>query len=324
MSEASSVTIVQRWITSFDDLDALAVADRRDSGCFGWATFPIRSGALLDTFLLLATGCDLGMSAYEPEDDQGTPLQSSFLDGPGLPSAIAQLAILVESDAAITLAQLRDHGGGTADPVRLEAALRGGAWPESGDPAEEAAAFAHQLLARARDALQFRAGLLVEHRGALVSTPRHPRRQRVRDLERLLATIAQACAVQLEYEGWEAHGKAFSSPEYAATMERDFAASVQSHAAATATLAALVARTRVEQPDAIVAWATAHDRYLAAFLAETTDDTARFVATRERAEWAEVAAGARAYVTENGFFVTANADRYRRLFGIDRHTLRDY
>jgi hypothetical protein len=35
------------------------------------------------------------------------------------------------------------------------------------------------------------------------------------------------------------------------------------------------------------------------------------------AQWAEVRAGTRAFVDEDLYYVTENAERYRRLFGID-------
>ncbi len=86
------------------------------------------------------------------------------------------------------------------------------------------------------------------------------------------------------------------------------------------------AATRAEAPAEITAWADAHDAYLAAFLDDCVargepDGTAASVATRERAEWAEVRAGARAFVDENLYYVTMNEPRYRRAFGIDPQTL---
>lgn len=390
LEQPCSVTIVQRMIDSPEDLDELSIEERRDSGCYGWKTFPVRSGHLLDTFLLVGTNSDLGVGAYDPEDDDGTMLHTSFLDGPGLADVIERLELLVEKEATITMALLRAHGGGTADKARLEAALRQGEWPESGDPAEETAAFAFHLLAQARDAIQFRAGLLIEHRGALQLRPRQPSAKRVRELEKLLGSIGDAGNMQLNYEMWEARGKEFATEEYRRMMETELAASVRTHRDATAALEALVARTRVEDPEALAAWVDAHDAYLAAFLddcaekakavlaapaaavgsvdrapaesvraaeatrspqldlfpsdgdaaserdehggdaasesgteATGTDGIAESVATRERAEWAEVRAGTRAFVKQNLFYVTSNDDRYRRLFGIDRKTLKD-
>ncbi len=59
-------------------------------------------------------------------------------------------------------------------------------------------------------------------------------------------------------------------------------------------------------------------------LADTEKDgTAASVATRERAEWAEVRAGKRAFVRENLFYVTTHEARYRQLFGIDPKSLQD-
>lgn len=87
-----------------------------------------------------------------------------------------------------------------------------------------------------------------------------------------------------------------------------------------------MATTRAEAPAEIAAWADAHDAYLAAFLDECAaqgeaDSTAASVATRERAEWAETRAGTRTFVNEHLSYVTMNAERYGRLFGIDPQTL---
>ena len=38
----------------------------------------------------------------------------------------------------------------------------------------------------------------------------------------------------------------------------------------------------------------------------------------ERAAWAEVRSGARAWVDENACYVTTGPDRYRAVFGVDR------
>jgi len=150
--------------------------------------------------------------------------------------------------------------------------------------------------------------------------------ERLRELETLLARIRNAGMVQLNYDMWDQHGSQHASPEQRATMEAALAGSTREQAAAKAELEALVATTRAEAPGELAAWADAHDAYLAAFLQELVargepDGTAAFVATRERAEWAEVRAGARVFVDENLFYVTDDANRYRRLFGVDPKTL---
>jgi hypothetical protein len=145
---------------------------------------------------------------------------------------------------------------------------------------------------------------------------------RVRELEQLLAKIRNAGNIQLNYDMWDRHGREHASPEQRATMEADFANASRERDAAKAALEALVVATRAESPTEIVAWADAHDAYLAAFVDDSiargeSGGTAVFVASRERAEWGEVRAGTRAFVDENVFYVTRDAGRYRRLFGID-------
>jgi hypothetical protein len=130
--------------------------------------------------------------------------------------------------------------------------------------------------------------------------------ERVRELEMLLARIRNAGMVQLNYEMWDQRGSEHASPEQRATMEADLAGATRERAAAKTELEALVAATRAEAPAEIAAWANAHDAS---------------VATRERAEWAEVRTGARVFVDENLFYVTDDGQGYRQLFGIDPQTL---
>lgn len=149
---------------------------------------------------------------------------------------------------------------------------------------------------------------------------------RMRELEQLLAKIRNAGNIQLNYDMWDRHGREHATPEQRATMDADFANASRERDAAKTALAALVAATRVESPAEIAAWADAHDAYLAAFVADCaardeSGGTAAFVASRERAEWHEVRDGTRAFVDENVFYVTLDAERYRRLFGIDPQTL---
>jgi len=153
-----------------------------------------------------------------------------------------------------------------------------------------------------------------------------PPSDRVRELETLLARIRRAGMVLLNYDMWDQRGRAFATPEQCAAMEADLAEVPNEQVTAKAALVALVATTRVEAPAQIAAWVDAHDAYLAAFLDECaargeSDGTAASVATRERVEWGEVRAGARAFVDEDLYYVTENAERYRRLFGIDPQSL---
>lgn len=153
-----------------------------------------------------------------------------------------------------------------------------------------------------------------------------PPTDRMRELEQLLAKIRNAGMIQLNYDMWDRWGSAHASPEQRATMDAEVAEASQQQSAAKTALLALVAATRAEAPAEIAAWVGAHDAYLAAFLDDCiargeSDSTAASVATRERAGWGEVRAGTRAFVDENLYYVTMNAERYRRLFGIDPQTL---
>lgn len=145
---------------------------------------------------------------------------------------------------------------------------------------------------------------------------------RVRELERLLATIRRAGGVQLDYDMWDRHGRQHASAEQCSAMDAEFANATREREKATSALEALVLATRAEAPTELTTWADAHDADLAAFLDDCaargeSESTAAFVARGEREHWAEVRAGKRAFVDENAFYVTMNAERYRRLFGID-------
>jgi hypothetical protein len=153
-----------------------------------------------------------------------------------------------------------------------------------------------------------------------------PPTDRMRELETLLARIRHAGMIELNHDMWDCWGSAHASPERRATMEADLADASRERIAAKTALEALVAATRAEAPAEIAAWADAKDAYLAAFLDDCvargeSDGTAASVATRERAEWAEVRAGTRTFVDENPCYVTENAERYRRMLGIDPQTL---
>lgn len=146
-------------------------------------------------------------------------------------------------------------------------------------------------------------------------------RDHVRALETLLARIRRAGGVLLNVDMWDRWGSANASDEEKARVAADSLAAQRERSEAEQALAALVARLRVEAPDALVAWADAHDAFLAAFIEGCPEgshaSTARFVAGKEREAWAEVRSGKRAWVEENVFYVTIDRDRYRALFGID-------
>jgi hypothetical protein len=135
----------------------------------------------------------------------------------------------------------------------------------------------------------------------------------VTELETLLARIRRAKSVML----WDRYGRSSADDPQIQRMEASGGAAAEDRDAAMRALDVLVARLRVEAPAELAAWVDAHDALLAAFLAGTPEDTARMVATDERAAWAEVRAGTRNYVDENVAYVTPDPAQYRALFGID-------
>jgi hypothetical protein len=153
-----------------------------------------------------------------------------------------------------------------------------------------------------------------------------PPTTRTRELDTLLGKIREAANVMLNIDMWDRWGSSTASDAERADKAADLATATRDQDAAKSALEALVTRTRAEAPHEIEAWADAHDAYLAAFVTDCTtkgeaDGTAAFVAAQERAAWAEVRAGTRAFVDENAFYVTIDAGRYRELFGLDPSTL---
>lgn len=146
----------------------------------------------------------------------------------------------------------------------------------------------------------------------------------MRALETLLVRKRRSGSALLNIDMWDRWGSAHASDEERARYAAEADAAQRERSAAVQGLDALVARLRVEAPDAIVAWADAHDAFLAAFIEGCAEgapgssaSTARFVAEQERAAWAEVRSGARAWVDENVYYVSIDPDRYRAVFGID-------
>lgn len=163
-----SVTIIATPAEDHDTFEEMSLEDRkRRSG--GYETFPVRSGRALDTFVMQATGTDLSVfeSSDEKVDKDGHAVQSCVITEDVVPDVVGRLVALVETNVDETARALRKHGGGTADPARVVEALRSGTWPSSGDAAEEAAAFAHQLLKYARFAEEDLIGLCWEYRGKI-------------------------------------------------------------------------------------------------------------------------------------------------------------
>ena len=167
---SATIWIITTPITDPDQFESMYNDERRRRSA-GLESFPARSGGHPDKFFLLATKADLGIFECEPEVDVDTeePLQTSMIDKKTLLRVIPKIEAPVETGIDDTARALVAQGGGSADLARVTEALRTGAWPEGTDPAEEAAAFAHNLLKYARTAAEFKMGLCWELRGEFAS-----------------------------------------------------------------------------------------------------------------------------------------------------------
>ena len=172
---SASITIIACPAEDPDSFEEMRLDERRNRSA-GWATFPLRSGRYVDTLLMKATNTDFGIfeSAEKEIDENGDTVESNMIARVTIIEVLPLLEALVEANADETARALWTHGGGTADLARVCEALRSDAWPESGDPADEAAAFAHQLLKHARYAVDYLDGVCWEYRGdvRLWSAPR--------------------------------------------------------------------------------------------------------------------------------------------------------
>ena len=161
---SATLTIIAIPAVDPDSFESMSPRNRKANSS-GWKTFPLRSGRLVSTFFTKATQADLGVFGCEDRVHEGQPLQTSVVfQGTHLASVIKKLTALLRSKAK-TARALVAHGGGTADLARVTAALQTGTWPKNGDPAEEAAAFAHHLLNHARIAKQRGKGVCWEYHG---------------------------------------------------------------------------------------------------------------------------------------------------------------
>lgn len=135
-------------------------------------------------------------------------------------------------------------------------------------------------------------------------------------MERLLLRRRELSSQLLGLDAFERWGPK-SGPEYEETM-RTLDAADAAHRKVTAELEALSARTRAAEPAALQAWAEAKIALLEAFIAATPGEaasTCRHVAKEEIAGWRQVAAGERAFVDENTFYVQVDRDQHAALFG---------
>ncbi|MBA3462808.1 MAG: hypothetical protein H0T46_22825 [Deltaproteobacteria bacterium] len=164
-----SVTIITTAAKDPDQFEGMLLTERRERSV-GWKKFPLRSGVYLDAFLVSATDSDFGVfgSAEEEVDAEGIKVRTRLIVSESIPQILPMLMTMVEEKPDETARALVKHGGGTADVVRVTEALTSGAWPSGNDPAEEAAAFAHQLLTYARLAEETLKGICLEYRGTSV------------------------------------------------------------------------------------------------------------------------------------------------------------
>jgi hypothetical protein len=310
-----------------DEFEQMSRPERRERSV-GWKRFPLRSGKLLDTFLMFATHVDLGVfGCATDEDPDGEPFDTSFMPTSSIVETLPALAQWVEGDPDETARLLHVHGGSTGDLAQITQALRTGEWPTSTDPAEEAAAFAFNLLTYARYAKQSLMGVAWEIRGEVRAFLPPPPTNVTRELEKLYAKIRTARSGLAYYDFWLHGGAGSATSEQAAQMEAEFNENLRTTTSTRATLEARIATLRSEAPSELDAWAFAHYCYLSQFLHECaekgeSDSTAAKAATRERAEWAEFRAGTRSFVDECGY-VRLNDFFYQQYFGIDMATQKD-
>ncbi|MCC6994747.1 MAG: hypothetical protein IT370_09075 [Deltaproteobacteria bacterium] len=161
---SATITIIVVPAEKPDDLERMYI-DQRKQDSEEWQEFPLHSGRLLDTFLMKATNVDLGVFGCADREDDDVPLKTRLLTRPTVLETLPDLEALVEQNADATARALQKLGGGGTDLELISSALKTGVWPATGDPAVEAAAFAHQLLFRARQAKRVKMALCWEFRG---------------------------------------------------------------------------------------------------------------------------------------------------------------
>jgi hypothetical protein len=168
MKPAVTLTIITTPIVEPDSFFSMYIEERRErSG--GWDEFPLRSRLYVDSFLMQATDSHLGVFCEEHDHDSvkngAGDMVTCFIDRSTLRRSLPLIARLVEKNAAKTALALFEHGQKKGDLARIEKTLSTGVWPKSGNPAEEAAAFGHQLLKYGRIAKGDNMGVCWEYRG---------------------------------------------------------------------------------------------------------------------------------------------------------------
>ena len=134
----------------------------------------------------------------------------------------------------------------------------------------------------------------------------------VLELQQLLHRRRHQSGASLSMEMYERWG-----PRDKASQRKNAEEAARVAAEARAVEAELVERVRelrADDPDAVVAWARAHQDLLRRFLDSTEDQTARYVANEELEHWQQVVDGTRDWVRGNTFYVRYDRERYAALF----------
>jgi hypothetical protein len=166
----TSITIITTEANDPDQFEDMPLEERRERSA-GWKKLPLHSGKYLERFFMLATDSDFQLfaSGERPVDAAGETVTTRVIMKSSIPEVLPGLIALVEQKPDATAELLKKHGGDTADLGRVHDGLATGTWPESGDPAEEAAAFAFHLLQFARIAEESRKGICFEYRGQVTA-----------------------------------------------------------------------------------------------------------------------------------------------------------
>jgi hypothetical protein len=166
-SVSASITILATEVEDRRQFEALELADRRRLGVSSHS-YPSRSGRYPHRVLVQATGIDLGVYEFPPDEDDyenGGTMQTFIIDGTTIEAVIPRLEAVVETNAEATARALVAMFGETTDLARVSAAMESGDWPEAKDGATEAAAFAKHFLMLARYGALSGHGICFEYRG---------------------------------------------------------------------------------------------------------------------------------------------------------------
>lgn len=165
-----TLTVMILAFPTASGFESISLSDRpRESS--GWINYPVRSGRRLSAFLSAATNTDLDAWLAEDRDgelDEG--VETRVIHESSVATVLTRLEALI-ANAETTAARLVAHGGNTTEVARVAAALQTDGWPTSGDPAEEAAAFALHLRDYLRIAKDENVGVCWELRGPLPPRP---------------------------------------------------------------------------------------------------------------------------------------------------------